>query len=222
MTNLPQLLAAFQDNETSNGRENSHRALYKLAEHGLVVQAAATPATLATLATPATSIAHFITSTLLNHTAPNHPSQHNFQLQLQSQPGSMLIPDKSRLLLRCLAGHYNINIFLFSSRSKARRFTSPNAVHTVGFFHHVDSYFQTSEYLVLTGAQQPLPIQQVPAPPQQPGGGAPGSVAVFRTQARGQTQQQTPQTPQKGKRQRGQGVSQEEKEVMMNAVKRSW
>ena len=204
------LPTAFTNQDTSHGRENARRALHKLGELNLVVEASTTTGT---------TLAHFIASSILNFSIqPANPAQRsqfnlNFPASTTFAPFSIQIPGRSHLILHYLALHLNLDIYLFSSRAKARRFRSPGANFSIGFFHQIDSYFQTSEYLVLTIAQQPLPgPQALPvAAPQPPTDGSPA--ATFRTGRR---------TLKRKRDGDGDGDGGEEKAIREDAVKRAW
>jgi hypothetical protein len=135
-----------------------------------------------------TTLPEYITKTLLNFGLVNNaPCQHGFQLRVPSNNTPITIPAQNQLILYRISTRLNINIYIFSSRSKPRRFMSPQATCSIGFFHRIDSYQQTSEYLVLAPSNPVHPVTAVtaapaPSPPQPPTYGSPA--AVFRTQRR--------------------------------------
>jgi hypothetical protein len=151
------LLSASAQKETSQNNENTKKALTTLAHLGLVVQKSQAHVE------DEHSIAQYIASTLLNYSVNNNkPCPVNFCLKIDDI--SITIPPKSRLLLYRLSQSLKINIFLFSSRAKVTIYKAESSIASVGFFHNIDSYFQTSEYLVLVPSRGPLPDRGLKAP----------------------------------------------------------
>lgn len=172
------LQTAFADPLTWDAKENSRNALHALSQHGLVVQV---------LGPSNSSLPHYIANTLLNFGVINNaPCQHGFQLRVPNNNTPITIPARSHLLLYRLSALLNTNVYVFSSRAKPRRFVSPNATSSIGFYHRIDSYHQTSEYLVLAPSSHVQPVLTTvasSAAPSQPGTHA-SPPATFRTTRR--------------------------------------
>jgi hypothetical protein len=143
------LNSASLHEETSLNNENTCQALTTLSRLGLVVE---------TSQAEAISTTQYV-ATLLNYsTKRNKPYPTKFLLKVGTSPhnleSSIVIPPKSHLLLYRLSQSLQVDIFLFSSRAKVKVFKVEGAVGCLGFFHNIDSYYQTSEWLVLIPSRQ--------------------------------------------------------------------
>lgn len=127
------------------------------------------------------SVAQYKASTILSSEA----NQHSLHLRLgpDSDSPSVGLPPESLALLRHLAKELNANIYMFSTRAKSIAFKPPDATHSMGFLHRVDSKLGISEYLVLIASRHVEPA--VARPPQnQVDGSIPFKSAVFRSEER--------------------------------------
>ncbi|KAF9081446.1 hypothetical protein BGX27_004919, partial [Mortierella sp. AM989] len=137
------LKAAFEHLSRPCANENIKVALKNLIRFGLVVELPS-PST----SPPTSSLAVNIAQTLLE----DKPCEYKFGLKLDPSPSieAADIPHRSRLLFWYLSQRLHINIFLFSTRSKAHKFVAEGARSSIGFIHNIDSYLGTSEFLALT------------------------------------------------------------------------
>lgn len=106
--------------------------------------------------TTISATAHNIAQTLLNYsTINNKPCPYKFSILLDNQEFSdtneenLAVPTSSRLMLNYLSQVLNINVYLFSSRSKAHLYQVDGAKGSIGFYHWIDSFNGASTFLVL-------------------------------------------------------------------------
>lgn len=170
--------------------ENGKLALRNLRKFGLIVENTESAQT-GPNSTPI-DIAHNIAATLLNYSCINQkPDRYKFNFMLDIQPlpddapEPIAVPTSSKLILLFLSQRLNINIFLFSSKSKAHLYKVKNAVASIGFFHWVDSIYGTSTFLVLAKTRLfPLVRTTDDTPPDYEGE---YPKPIFRNTARGQS-----------------------------------
>ncbi|KAF9181522.1 hypothetical protein BGZ49_004837, partial [Haplosporangium sp. Z 27] len=158
------LQRAFTQLQSPPFNENMLQALKALARFGLVIERAA-------LAESSVPLACYLVEKLFNFSySQGIPCKHNFSLNLvsaESFASSIEIPARSRILFLFLSRKLKINIFLFSSRAKARCFRVEDAKYSIGVFHNIDSYRSISEYLVIAASRYSSGdgIALVPPPP---------------------------------------------------------
>ena len=136
---------AIEDSRLKDNREHTEAALGVLLECGLVVKDDPT----------ANDIGSFILRHLLGE-----GSQYDLQVSFdtvdpttnQTTNHTLNCPTKSRMTLSHLAEELQARIILFSNRAQPRVYSSIDPQYTCAFFHHIDSFFGSSEYLVLTFA----------------------------------------------------------------------
>lgn len=188
----------------SCANENATKALKNLLQFGLVVKPSGD-----------SSLAHYIADTILNYALHKNSLKEDtscpFKFQLQLDSGRVLeIPVRSRLILLHLSQLLNVNIYMFSARSKSACFMNPSALSSIAFFHRIDSYYGVSEYLVIASTPHIRVIKDMLPPKDPPEFTSNTSAATFR----------------KGKRQNQKrtlvDVSQVESETCRKIFKRSW
>ncbi|KAK3812951.1 MAG: hypothetical protein J3Q66DRAFT_40682 [Benniella sp.] len=174
------LSLAFSDPLAVPANENLKATLTNLLQFGLVVEQS-------TVEESSVPEAQFIAATILSTGASKN--EFHFTLRLGSADTDsprMKLPCKSMLLLRSLAEKSSTNIFMFSTRSKSIAFLPPDATHSIGFLHRIDSTLGVSDYLVLTASQHTGPA--IARPPrsrnQDP---LPFTAAAFRKEERSAT-----------------------------------
>jgi len=143
-------------------KENIRDAQRTLLRFGLVVEDHKE----GDVSTSSVQIAHYFAKSILN---PSTSCQHiDFNLDLSSEPNSPLlkIPPSSNLLLWHLSQEFNINIFLFSTRSKPIYFEVGDDRPSIGFIRHIDSFNGTSQCIVI-GASSHITDSDI-RPPSQP------------------------------------------------------
>lgn len=202
------LRAAADDPALSDSRENTHKALYRLAEHGVVAL------DYSSSSSPLAPLAQYICSTLLNFAL--HTNTHNsvfFQLSLDpvQSTGTFPIPVRSKLILWHLAHSEDFNIFLFSSRDRPVVFDKGSSNHTVALFHRVDSFRNVSEYLVLVPSSHFVPTTITRPPAQRlPPPASQVPLASFRTLKRSRAVHER------------EDLSEVTEDACMRAFKRAW
>src|SRR5207237_3049326 len=67
----------------------------------------------------------------------------------------------NKLLFLHLSQKLQINIFLFSSRSKSLSYTNTTSKYSIGIFHNIDSFTSTSEYLIIALSEHNLITQKI-------------------------------------------------------------
>lgn len=151
------LITAYRQSLNSTLNENLKLTLRHLLQFGIIVECATklpttanTTATNTTATTTATNISHYIAQTLLNHTSG--ADAYRFTLQLAANK-SLTIPSRSRYILFYLSVRLRINIILFSTRAKPHLYDVGDAQATIAFLEKTDSYYGTSEFLVLGAAR---------------------------------------------------------------------
>ncbi|KAG0311651.1 hypothetical protein BGZ99_009999, partial [Dissophora globulifera] len=131
--------------------EHATQALEVLLKFSLVVERL--PATIPPAVSP---IAHVIAN-ILNCKTP--PPQDAFTATIAKGGEAMRIQVlRRKLLLRELSALLRLEIYLFSSRSKACQFKAHDARTTVVLFHNLDSYYYTSEFLVLAASTRSIKL----------------------------------------------------------------
>ncbi|KAG0317131.1 hypothetical protein BGZ99_006503, partial [Dissophora globulifera] len=131
--------------------EHATQALEVLVKFSLVIERH--PATTPSAALP---IAHVIAN-ILNCKTP--PPQDTFTATIAKGGVAMRIQvPRRKLLLRELSALLRLKIYLFSSRSKACQFKAHDARTTVVLFHNLDSYYYTSEFLVLAASTRSIKL----------------------------------------------------------------
>ncbi|KAG0301978.1 hypothetical protein BGZ98_007894 [Dissophora globulifera] len=68
-------------------------------------------------------------------------------------------------LLRELSAQLQLNVYIFSSRRKPKRFIAQGAQTTIVLFHSINSYLGHAEYLVLGVSDHPIKLQTSRPPP---------------------------------------------------------
>ncbi|KAF9943525.1 hypothetical protein BGZ70_005831, partial [Mortierella alpina] len=149
----PQLGLQFQQAHMSQAiaaNEDSEKALRNLLSFGLVVERL----TSIHDSSP-NGFAQIIEKMALNVSTQNGgvPCKSPFTLRFGQE--QFQVPARSRLFFNAVAVHFQIKVYLFSSRAKSYAITPPGAVYSVGFFHRIDSYFGESEFLVLALSSHP-------------------------------------------------------------------
>ncbi|KAI8348549.1 hypothetical protein B0O80DRAFT_180206 [Mortierella sp. GBAus27b] len=173
-TTLQRLLAATASPAAWTSYESITEALKSLLSLGFVVeQQQESPS-------PATELAHFITTTLLNF-GLRHGSPSSFRFSLLLGEQTLHIPSRSQLLLLHLSRLLSINIFIFSSRTKPKAYIQSGSKSSVAFFHRIDSFYNTSEFCVLAFARHVNPGLNLAPLVQAPTNfSSPIRAAVFR------------------------------------------
>lgn len=150
------LRQAYSHPLCSSNNENIKQTLRNLRTLGLVVEV------------ETTGFAHSIANSLLNYPSTNSkPCPCRFELQIGPDPNSKLaVPSRSHLNLYLLSVRLQIDIYLFSTRSKAISFRQPGATSSIAFLHRVDSYININEYLVLIPSKTSIAVtNSIPLPP---------------------------------------------------------
>ncbi|KAF9161591.1 hypothetical protein DFQ26_004386, partial [Actinomortierella ambigua] len=186
---LHALHSAVTDSMLKDNKENSHRVIVKLLEHGLVIDHE----------DRRSSFASFVKTTFLGTT-----SDYCLRIasggQADATATTVDCPTRSLLLFQHLATELCVRIFLFSNRASPRVYSPEQKPKmTVAFLHLVDSFMGTGEYLCLKFAnhktRRTMRRQSHHTPtasssrPHRPG--PPGSVAKFRKEKRGRSASQS-------------------------------
>ncbi|KAF9409526.1 hypothetical protein BGZ76_005673, partial [Entomortierella beljakovae] len=95
--------------------------------------------------TSSVQIAHHFAKKLLDPPADEPHLGYNIHIGSET----LRIPSSSSLLLLYLCQKFNINIFLFSSRSKPILFKAGDDRPSIGYIRHVDSFKGTSQLMVI-------------------------------------------------------------------------
>ncbi|KAF8946388.1 hypothetical protein BGZ46_005788, partial [Entomortierella lignicola] len=177
--------------------ENTKKTLSNLLMFGLAVEDSALSSV--------DSLARNISRTLLNASnSTGKPCPYHFKLKgldsSQLSREQLEIPVPSRLLLHYLSQKLNINIYLFSTKSKPHFFKANGTKTAIGFFHVVDSFLGSSKFLVLTKSRNSprishshqlsssSPLSSLPPSSSTPAGfQSEFSVARYREEARSRT-----------------------------------
>ena len=178
------LQSAYQYSKTTPfSNEHACQALTVLARFGLVVEKSSS------LEGSSVPLSKYIGDTLLNFSLIHQkPCEHGFFLKSPSgdETNLLRVPARSHLLLLCLAEKLQIQVYLFSSRSRSRLFTPRGATaseYSIGFFYNVDSYHTTGEYLILAPSARPLDVSRIPTrQPASPKYSSSIPVALFKSE----------------------------------------
>ncbi|KAF9081308.1 hypothetical protein BGX27_004988, partial [Mortierella sp. AM989] len=106
----------------------------------------------------------------------------DFRLRLP-EGEDLAIPLRSKLLLQYAAELLNITIYVFSARKKSMCIKTTGATSSISFFHRIDSYFGTSEYLVIIPSPN-IPFVNIPLPKSLPAYSSDTLAATFRQEMR--------------------------------------
>jgi len=150
------LASAFSQVRAPKGAEDLKKTLKELLVFGLVAHLP-DPHLPDSTSTP--SLAQYIVDFLNKLLSPfeeKHP-KHSFSFL------SMQEVVRTKLFFHFLAFFLHVNIYLFSSQSKAHLFKTEEATSSIGIVHHVDSFHGTSEYLALAEARTPPKFSMVKA-----------------------------------------------------------
>ncbi|KAF9353153.1 hypothetical protein BGX34_011777 [Mortierella sp. NVP85] len=142
---VQRLNLAIDDSRLKDNKEHTEAALGVLLECGLVVKNDLT----------ANDLGSFILRHLLGEGC-----QYDLQVSFNTVDPTtnkttnhkINCPVKSRMTLSHLAEELQARIVLFSNRAQPRVYSSTDPQYTCAFFHHVDSFFGTSEFLLLSFA----------------------------------------------------------------------
>ncbi|KAF9080940.1 hypothetical protein BGX27_005166, partial [Mortierella sp. AM989] len=175
---------AYSHPITSSANENTTKALQNLLKFGLIAEC-----------TEGSSLAHYIADTVLNHAlykdarrdeTPNEDPPCEFQLHLGAEGQTIIIPPRSRLMLLQLSDMLGVKIYLFSTRSKPVCFGSPSATpSSIAFLHRIDSYYGTSEFLVIVPSSHTPVVDDLPAQMTASTSSSNVPAAMYRTTKRG-------------------------------------
>ncbi|KAG0006831.1 hypothetical protein BGZ65_003080, partial [Modicella reniformis] len=182
------LVCALADPFAVPANEDETKTLKSLLRFGLVVEKSS-------VEDSKVPQAQLIASAILNTSIQTEANKDRFLLRIGQDPDSPTIrlPMRSMTMLRSLAMKLKVNIYMFSTRSKSVALLSPDAAHSIGFLHRVDSILGISEYLVLTASQHIEPTITLP-PRSDDKGFLPFKPAVFRKGERLRMQPRPPNT----------------------------